>query len=260
MRSNAAYNAVRSLPILLVLMVAAVARSAHAAPPQQAPLFSGAWSSTECEPRPGAPFAQRELTISGETYRLDLISFADARCTIPTLRARYEGRFAVRNPSSAIPEAWEVEFTARQVLLTPYVLNTADFLNSAPRGTCGREQWFVSLEQELAATSGCPLIGIDLRRPFVEYDIATIQGDRLLLGRRPPDGGYLFAPERRPIAFGPSLLRTGNVAILLPEVGEDRSFAVFLIAAGILLLVGSWGIGRTRYANLANADQFHVES
>ena len=260
MRLNAACNVARPLLILVALLVAAAARLVHAAPTQQAPLFSGAWSSTECEPRPGAPFARRELIISGETYRLDLVSFADARCTIPTLRTRYEGRFVARNPSPVIPDAWEVEFTARQVLLTPYVLNTADFLNSAPKGTCGRESWFVGIEQELAATSGCPLIGVDLRRPFVEYDIATIQGDRLLLGQRPLDGGYLLAPGRRPVAFGPSLLRTGNVTILLPEVGEDHLLAIFLIAAGILLLVGSWRAGRGWRARSANAEQLHVES
>jgi hypothetical protein len=236
----------RMIASLVFVIIVVAPHSANGAPLGQVPLFSGIWSSTECEPRPGTLFARRELTISGAAYRLDLISFADAKCTIPTLRTRYEGRFVVRNPSSIIPETWDVEFIARQVLVTPYVLNTADFLNSAPKGTCGRERWFVGVEQELAVTLGCPLIGIDLRRPFVEYDIATVQGNRLFLGQRPPDGGSLFAPERRPTTFGPSLLRTGDVVILLPPVGEDHSLAILLIAAGILLLVGGWRMSRTK--------------
>ncbi|GIV84011.1 MAG: hypothetical protein KatS3mg052_1018 [Candidatus Roseilinea sp.] len=127
-----------ALAILATLM--AVARPARAAPRAQTPLFSGIWSSTECEPWPGRPFARRELTIAGADYQLDVTSFADNKCTIPTLRTRYEGRFIMRDLSPNIPETWEVEFAIRRALLTPYVLNTADFLNGAPKGTCGSRQ------------------------------------------------------------------------------------------------------------------------
>lgn len=213
----------RTLALLIFTTVAVASHPVRAAPLQQAPSFSGIWSSTQCEPRPGNPFAKRELAISGGTYQLDLTSFADSRCTIPTLRTRTEGAFVARAPSPTIPSTWNVEFVVRQVRLTPYVLGTAEFLNTAPKGTCGSQMWFVGIEQELAVTSGCPLLGIHLRRPFVEYDIATVQGNELFLGQRPPNGGYLTSPELRPITFGPPLTRTGDVAVLLPTVGSDLS-------------------------------------
>lgn len=226
----------RWLALAIVTIVAAAPQPARAQPP----LFSGIWSSTECEPWPGRPFARRELTLTGEAYRLDVTSFNDDRCTIPTLRTRYEGRFVARRPSPLIPEAWEVEFAIQRVLLTPYVLNTADFLNSALPGTCGAERWFVGIEQDLTATNGCALIGLNLRARPVEYDIATVQGNRLFLGQRPPDGNLLFAPERRPTTFGLPLLRTGDVVILLPPVGGDYTLAAILIVVGIGLLVAGW--------------------
>ncbi|MCS6846332.1 MAG: hypothetical protein RMN52_01290 [Anaerolineae bacterium] len=231
------HSVTRLLPALAIFtIIAATPHPAHAALRAQTPLFSGIWSSTECEPWPGRPFARRELTLAGADYRLDVISFADNKCTIPTLRTRYEGRFIVRGPSPRIPEAWDVEFAIRRALLTPYVLNTADFLNGAPKGSCGADKWFVGIEQDLAATGGCLLIGLNLRARPVEYDIATVQGNRLFLGQRPPDGGLLFAPERRPTAFGPPLLRSGDVVILLPPVGGDYTLAIILVAMGIALL------------------------
>ncbi len=237
----------RLLPALAILVfVAAASRPARAAPLQQAPLISGIWSSIECEPWPGRPFARRELTISGTGYRLDVVSFADVKCTIPTLRTRYEGQFIVRSPSPLMPETWEVEFIIRQALLTPYVLNTAEFLNSAPRGTCGLETWFVGIEQELASTGGCLSVGINLRQKLVEYDIATVQANRLFLGQRPPDGGFLSTPERRPTVFGPPLLRTGDVLILLPPVGGDHSPAIALAVVGVVLLLGGLYLSRDR--------------
>ncbi|MFC1466777.1 MAG: hypothetical protein ACFLMY_18205 [Candidatus Brachytrichaceae bacterium NZ_4S206] len=228
------------LALTISLVIATVAYPAHAAPQAQTPMFSGIWSSTECEPWPGRPFARRELTIAGADYRLDVVSFADNKCTIPTLRTRYEGRFIVRGASPIIPETWNVEFAIRRALLTPYVLNTADFLNSAAKGTCGADKWFVGIEQDLAATGGCSLIGLNLRTRPVEYDIATVQSDRLFLGQRPPDGGLLFVPERRPTAFGPPLLRTGDVVILLPPVGGDHALVAILIALGLGLLAAGW--------------------
>ncbi len=223
------------------MVVSGVARPARAAPPAQTPMFSGIWSSTECEPWPGRPFARRELTLTGADYRLDVTSFADNKCTIPTLRTRYEGQFIARRPSPALPGAWDVEFVIQRALLTPYVLNTADFLNGAPKGTCGSDRWFVGIEQDLAATSGCFLIGLNLRGRPVEYDIAMVQDNRIFLGQRPPDGGLLAMPERRPAAFGPPLLRTGEaVIILLPPVGSDHATAAILIAVGIGLLAAGW--------------------
>lgn len=204
-------------------LLAMTLHTAHAARQQQTPLFSGVWSSTQCEPYPGGPFAQRQLTIAGRAFQLEVTSFADARCTIPTLRTCSEGTFIVRGPSPTLPETSNVEFAVQQVRLTPYVLNTAEFLNTTPPGTCGRERWFVGIEQELAATGGCPLIGIHLRRPLVEYDIASVQGNLLFLGQRPVGGGYLTSPALRPTAFGAPLARTGDVVILLPPVGGDLS-------------------------------------
>ncbi|MCS7055266.1 MAG: hypothetical protein NZM18_03695 [Thermoflexales bacterium] len=219
----------------------------------QMPAFSGLWRSTGCEAWPGRPFAYRELTISGTTYRLDVTSFADDKCSIPTLRTRYEGQFVARNPSATIPGAWDVEFVIQRTLLTPYILNTADFLNSAPRGTCGNERWFVGIEQDLAATGGCSLIGLNLRGRPVEYDIGVVQANQLLLGRRPADGGLLSAPERRPTDFGPPLLRAGDASpvvvpdednILLPPVGGDQTSAAILIATGVALMVAGQCVRR----------------
>lgn len=247
------------LTFAIFVIIAFIARLAHAAPEAQTPMLDGIWSSTACEPWPGRPFARRELTLSGTDYRLDVISFADNRCTIPTLRTRYEGQFIARKPSPTLPGTWEVEFVIQRALLTPYILNTADFLNGAPRGTCGSDRWFVGIEQDLTATSGCLLIGLNLRGRPVEYDIATVQDNQLFLGQRPADGGLLFTPERRPTAFGPPLLRTGEVVILLPPVGGDHAISAMLIVIGVSLLAAGWswrrGIARRRSILALQPDQ-----
>jgi hypothetical protein len=195
--------------------------AAHAAPAQQAPAFDGVWASTLCEPQPGGPFAKRLLTISGGAFVLEVTSFLDGQCIGPRLKTQLEGAFRVRAPSPTVPGAWDVEFTIRRAALTPYVTNMAEFLNSAQPGTCGVNTWSVGTEQDLAATHGCQLIGLDLRRPLVEYDIAKVEQNFLFLGQRPADGGFLNTPARRPTQFGPPLLRQPEAPTtpLLPDTG-----------------------------------------
>ena len=233
--------------ITFVLIMSAVVsvgvaqpRPAQAALPAQntGPNFGGVWASTQCELYPGGPFAKRELTIEGRTFTYIITAFNDGKCWIPSLRMRIEGTFVIRGSSVEAPTIYKIEFQWKQVSIRPEVTPTADFLNTARQGLCGSSAWSPGGEQDLAATKGCRLLGIDLSRANTEFDLGAVYGNQLLLGARPADGGTIFTPVRRPAALGPALTKVQDVAdpvfapappappppppaIILPETGGN---------------------------------------
>ena len=214
--------------------------ASHAVPPAQntGPNFAGVWASTGCEPYPGGPFAKRELTIENREFIYIITAYTDGKCWIPSLRMRIQGVFVIRGSSVEAPTIYKIEFQWKQVFIRPEVTPTADFLNTSRQGLCGSAGWSPGGEQDLAATKGCRLLGIDLRRINTEFDLGAVYGNQLLLGARPADGGSIFTPAQRPVALGPALIKVQDVAdpvfapappvpppppptIILPETGGN---------------------------------------
>jgi hypothetical protein len=226
---------------ILFLLIVALAVAAFAAPAQAqaAPQqqsggvnFGGVWLSRQCEPRPGGPFATREMIIEGKSFTSIVTAFRDGKCSIPSLRMRVEGTLVFRSLVPDLPGAYAVDFQWKQVFLRPERTPEADFLNISRPGLCGTAAWSVGGEQDLGPTNGCRILAIDLRRGITEFDIALVSGDQLLLGERPADGGLLFSPTRRPFGFTLPLVKYTDVLVptfaptfgapaspLLPETG-----------------------------------------
>ncbi len=237
--------AISLITFVLIVSVAFGISTAQLRPTQAAtlaqntgPNFGGVWASTGCEPYPGGPFAKRELTIEGREFIYIITAFNDAKCWIPSLRMRIQGAFVIRGSSVEAPTIYKIEFQWKQVSIRPEVTPTADFLNTARQGLCGSAGWSPGGEQDLAATKGCRLLGIDLSRANTEFDLGAVYGNQLLLGARPADGGSIFTPARRPVALGPALTKVQDVAdpvfapvppappppppaIILPETGGN---------------------------------------
>lgn len=196
------------------------AQTASAAQRATGPDFGGVWSSAGCEPYPGGPFARREIVIEAGRFSQIITAFADGGCSMPKLRMRVEGRFVFRGLSPIIPSpgVYDVELRWEQVFIRAEHTNQAEFLNTHRPGLCAGN-WSVGVEQDLAGTHGCRKLGIDLRRPIVEYDITGRVGDVIYLGSRPGDGGLLTSAVRRPISFGAPLIKTNEV--LEPSFAPD---------------------------------------
>ena len=192
--------------------------------------YTAIWSSLGCESRPGGPFAQRTLTIEGSKFEQKLTVYRDGSCIVPILRLRVEGTFVVRNASFLAPGAGEVEFIWRKAYLTTLTTSATDDINFTQAGLCGVLPYSVGAEQDLEVTRGCRPLSIDMRRLFVEYDVAVFSNEQLYFGTRPFDGGYPNSPARRAVSFGPPLRKVRDIVLdtfpltpiltpLLPETG-----------------------------------------
>jgi hypothetical protein len=227
---------------------------AHAAPqraglPQShhqagASSILGRWVSVQCEARPNAQYVKRDFKLAKTQWELDQLIYADAACTQPTLNFHVEGSYVLGNPSTVLPGATEAEFTLATVKLTPRVQATADFLNTAPAGTCGAARWELGVEQDLGPTKGCALFGLDLTNPIVEYDVVKVEGKQLFFGARPQDGGFLNTPERRPTSFAEPLARQAAAPPqgpkTLPATGAGSSSSMLVVGiAHLLILFGA---------------------
>jgi hypothetical protein len=125
---------------------------------------------------------------------------------------RVEGAFVFRGVSRIVPNpgVYDVELRWEKVYLQPERTNEADFLNSHRPGLCGGN-WSVGAEQDLASTNGCRKLGIDLRRPIIEYDITGRIDNDIFFGTRPAAGGLLTNPAKRPVSFGAPLRKVNEV-------------------------------------------------
>lgn len=225
-RSHPPFGRALALVCALATSALAVGR-AHASPPAQASAYNGTWASGGCEARAGAPFAQRLLQLSNGAYQLNLTLFSDGKCTIPTMAVTYAGSYRLGAPSAAVPGATDVAFTIANARLAPLNTASADLLNTAAPGTCGTGAWNALVEQDIVPSSGCGVLGINLRAGRVQYDIVAIQDGQLYLGQGVGAGGNLNSPALRPTTFGPPLTRQGDAGgiVLLPDSGADLSHA-----------------------------------
>ncbi len=222
-----------------LVLVFGVAVQAHAAQPA----VVGTWTSEGCEPRPNDQFVQRTFTLAAEDWALDQPIFADAGCSTKLLNFHVAGTYTIGEPNATLADTYDALFMINSIALTPLVDDMAAFLNSAQPGTCGAAAWQVGVEQDISATKGCSVFGIDLSQPIPEYDILKRDGQRLYFGARPADGGFLNTPERRPTSYAePLLLQSAAPVAQLPSTAAAssaaQSTALLLALAAIALVSG----------------------
>ncbi|HZI12185.1 MAG TPA: hypothetical protein VE153_17510 [Myxococcus sp.] len=170
----------------------------------------GEWASEQGEVRVseggGRTYLTRHFLFTPDANHATFVFYTDASFQVPNLTLRFWGGYTLLGESPAVKGALEAEFPLSNAAITPNTEGAAAFLNSAPAGTCGTQPWQVGVEQDVTASGGCILFGLNTATT-VEYDLLKVQGNRLYFGARPADGGLLDSPERRPTALQVPVVR-----------------------------------------------------
>lgn len=172
------------------------------------PGIDGDWASIACEVRPQvgqdgkvAPWwVTRKINFKDGRIEARFTTYGAAGCQFPLNELHFAGKVDVVGDSDVIDGAKEANLIIDEfVNITPLAQGFADFLNSAPAGTCGTE-WKIG-EAQGVLESGCAMLGVEPNKPTVEYEILAVQGDMLYFGARNVDGSFLTSPEDRPTAL-----------------------------------------------------------
>lgn len=156
-------------------------------PPPVAPNLVGSWS-TGCVGT-AKPYHQVVHVYTDTRWDVRSGEFSDAACTKRTSEQHHGGTYAFGVESATLAPAWEVTFTADVREITADDKASAKAISKA----CG-----VKLKAKGTAdvmAKGCPSLGV-AAACAAEYDVATIEADRLRLG-----AGDACAVEQRPTAL-----------------------------------------------------------
>ncbi|RKH19298.1 hypothetical protein D7X74_07115 [Corallococcus sp. CA047B] len=180
---------------LAAIATLCLATQALAAEP---PSIVGHWKSTQCEVRPGAGdqkyYVKRDFTYSKTDSKAVITFYVDGTCDEAKKMSRVviTGPYAVRSPAidkaGATQGASPAHFLFSTLKITPLAEGFAQYLNSAPPGTCGTQKWTVGKEQDVTGTNGCSVIFSFNTCPW-EQDVVKVTGDELFFGARPATGG-----------------------------------------------------------------------
>jgi hypothetical protein len=159
------------------------------------PAITGIWESERCDvqERNGTRTSSRSVFVFLENeWALEFIQYSDDACRAPSLRAFLQGRYRITQPSSLVPGAHEATFGFSSKRLTLY----ADgLLAQANGGACGGRVWTHGREEDVSPTGCLWVVPVSACRE--EFDLVKVDGDRLLLGERPPPGKDLCREDRR---------------------------------------------------------------
>ncbi|MEM6664938.1 MAG: hypothetical protein AAF638_00895 [Pseudomonadota bacterium] len=171
--------------------------------------LAGTWASIACEVRPqpnqdgtmGEWWLTRTIEFSGNTITAAFVTYAGPGCAVPLHTLSFEGTFDVVGESEVFPGAIEADLKIDgYVRFTPMAQGFADFLNTAPDGSCGTGTWAVGESQDVLET-GCSVLGLKGNDPTVEYEVLAVDGDHVYFGARPVDGTFITSPDKRPSAL-----------------------------------------------------------
>lgn len=177
--------------------------------------LQGGWKSVACELRPqtnqdgsvGNWWLTREIRFTEDTIEAEFTTYGDAGCKTPLNVLSFGGDVELGEPSSVIDGAVEAVLTIdHYVAFTPLAEGFADFLNSAPKGTCGTETWSVGARQEILAI-GCSVLGLEPNKPTTEYELLSVVDNHLYFAARPTDGSFMTSPDKRVLALQVPLRR-----------------------------------------------------
>jgi hypothetical protein len=189
--------------------------------------IAGIWESERCEVQEpnGKQTSSRSVFVflDGE-WALEFTQYSDAACATPSLRAFFHGRYRITEPSSAVAGAYHATFGFTVKRLTLY---DDGLLAQANRGACGTRTWRHGREEDVSSTGCLWVVPISACRE--EFDLVKLEGDRLLLGKRPAAGTDLCREDRRAGALR-SLPLVRRVRAGLFEVTDLRIAASDAIA------------------------------
>jgi hypothetical protein len=172
--------------------------------------MQGEWVSSSGEVRPGPNgsklYLKRVFSNRPERARAQLVFFTDETFSTRSITLDLEGPYELGRASDVVPGAVEATFSFDRLVITPHNDAMVGFLSSAPPGTCGNEPWAKESAQDVSASGGCSVFGIELGK-YKEYDLVKVDGDRLFYGARPADGGLPTEPSRRATTLQVALIR-----------------------------------------------------
>jgi hypothetical protein len=157
--------------------------------------ISGIWESEPCvvQERNGVRTGSRSVFVFlDEEWALEFTQYSDAACTTPSLRAFFQGRYRIVEPSGAVAGAFHANFGFSMKRLTLY---DEGLLAQANRDGCGRRAWTRGREEDVSST-GCLWV-VPVAACPQEFDLVKVADDRLFLGERPPAGQDLCRDDRR---------------------------------------------------------------
>jgi Adenomatosis polyposis coli down-regulated 1 len=157
--------------------------------------ITGIWESERCvvQERNGMRTSSRStfVFLDGE-WALEFTQYSDAACTTPSLRAFFQGRYRITEPSSVVSGAHDANFGFSMKRLTLY---DDGLLTQANRGACGKRVWTRGREEDVSST-GCLWV-VPVSTCPQEFDLVKVVDDRLFLGERPAAGQDLCREDRR---------------------------------------------------------------
>lgn len=155
----------------------------------------GTWETERCvvQERDGIQTSSRSLFVFlAREWALEFAQYSDAACTMPSLRAFFQGRYRLTGPSSAVSGAHHADFEFSIKRLTLY---DDGLLAQANRGACGHRAWTRGREEDVSQT-GCLWV-VPVSACPQEFDLVKVDDERLFLGERPPAGQNLCREDRR---------------------------------------------------------------
>jgi Adenomatosis polyposis coli down-regulated 1 len=159
------------------------------------PAITGIWESERCDVQEqnGTRTSSWSVFVFLESeWALEFTQYSDAACTMPSLRAYFQGRYRITRPSGLVPGAHEATFGFSSKRLTLY---GGGPLAQANGGACGARAWTRGREEDVSSTGCLWVVPVSACRE--EFDLVKVDGDRLLLGERPAAGKDLCREDRR---------------------------------------------------------------
>ena len=171
--------------------------------------LDGDWVSQACEVRPQQGpdgsvtewWLTRKIEMRNGRIAAEFTTYAGPGCGFALQRLDFAGTVEEVGASAVVNGAIEANLTIDEyVRFTPLAQGFADFMNSAPSGSCGAAEWQVGQTQDVLE-GGCALLGLNPNEPTIEYEVLALLGDQLFFGARPVDGSFITSPDKRPSAL-----------------------------------------------------------
>lgn len=146
--------------------------------------LSGRWKSSSCEPAGSGIYLKRDFTLTESTWNLTVTIYNDAACTTQFLDANVGGGYEVKQSSSSVAGATEVDYKFSIRTVTP---QSAAAVTTLQTGMCGVGPWTIGKATDIGQT-GCAALGFPSNAACpTELDLNQINGDNLFFGDRSSD-------------------------------------------------------------------------
>ena len=134
----------------------------------------------------------RDFTFSKSNWKLLLTAYGDPAQSMKLFEATVEGNYSLGKESATAPKATEADFSFDKITMTPYIDPLVGMFNESKSGN---GNWKIGGSQDVSKT-GCMFFK-PVKEYGMEYDLVSLDGDKLYLGERPSDNN-MGSPELRP--------------------------------------------------------------